>query len=132
MMGGIDADLVDAGKRASDIVNLHLTFGLWEELQRKWLAFKLADGSSDGVLYDSKQDAVRHQIDERLCAYVAFRNLGAGGSTPRDMSIFLQFSRDAYDAGFRLPDPDAADGGRDVLMTAAQHDYYTNTIRPTL
>lgn len=119
----ISPELVDAAKRASDCVNLHLTFGKWEELKHKWIAFKLADGTSDGVLYDSKQDAVKHQFSEYQCAYIAFRNL-LGGATPRDMAIFLQFSRDAYDAGFRLPDPDSRQGGPDVLMTTNQRDYY--------
>jgi hypothetical protein len=119
--------LADAGKRASDLANLYITFMPWEELRTKWMAIRLIDGSSDAVLYDSKRDAVKHQIDERLCAYFAFRNCG-GGTNPRDMAVFLTFARDAYDAGFRLPDPDAADGGPDVLMTAAQRDYYRGSM----
>jgi len=40
------------------------------------------------------------------------------------MELFLKFNRDAYDAGFRLPDPDDQFGGRDVLMTTALRDFY--------
>src|SRR5713101_1820363 len=119
----VTPELVDAGKRASDIVNLHLAFTKWDELKNKWIAFRLSDGGSDGVLYDTKQDAVKHQLHEMACAYVCYRGL-AGGSTATEMGIFLQFSRDAYDAGFRLPDPDSRTGGPDVLMTAGQGDYY--------
>lgn len=118
----IDPDLIDAGKRASDCVNMHRTFGDWDEIQTKWLAFKLEDGSSDGVLYDSKKDAVKHQFHEQLCAYVCFKNLVAG-STPDEMTIFLQFTRNAYKAGFRLPDPDDQFGGRTVAPTAGQVDF---------
>jgi len=112
----------DAAKRASDIVNSYRSFVPWEELQNKWLAIRLSDGGYDGNLYDSKRDAVRCQLDEFLCAYVCYRNL-VGGSTPKEMEIFLKWNRDAYNAGFRLPDPDEPSGGPDVLMTTAQHDY---------
>lgn len=40
------------------------------------------------------------------------------------MELFLKFNRDAYDAGFRLPDPDEVNGGRQVLMTTKLRDYY--------
>jgi hypothetical protein len=115
----------DAAKRASDIVNSYITFMPPEELKNKWVAIRLHDGGYDGTLYDSKQDAVKHQLDEFFCAYVCFRNLLAGAK-PRDMELFLKFNRDAYDAGFRLPDPESATGGREVLMTTALRDYYRN------
>lgn len=114
----------DAAKRASDIVNSYIAFVPLDELREKWLAIRLSDGGSDGNLYDSKREAVKHQLDEFICAYVCFRNLIAGGSKPRDMELFLRFNRDAYDAGFRLPDPDHEAGGKDVLMTTALRDYY--------
>lgn len=124
----IDLDLYDAGKRMSDTINLHLTFGKREDLIEKWLAFSLADGSSDNTLYDSKRDAVRHQMHEMQCHYASFRALSPGGVRPYDCTVVLQFTRDAYKAGFRLPDPDARDGGQDVLMTSAQYDWYTSKI----
>jgi len=118
-------DYSDAAKRASDNINAYVTFVPPEELRHKWIAIRLSDGGYDGVLYDSKRDAVRHQTDEFLCAYVCFRNLLAG-SKPKDMELFLKFNRDAYDAGFRLTDPDDKAGGREVLMTTALRDYYRN------
>lgn len=118
-----DADLLDAGKRASDAINMHILFNKWDDIKNKWMAISLADGSTDGVIYDNKKDAVKKQIHESQCAYVCFRNLMAG-SRPQEMVIFLQFNRDAYAAGFRMPDPDDAFGGKQVLPTAAQGDYY--------
>jgi hypothetical protein len=115
----------DAAKRASDIINSYRHFIPWDELKNKWLAIRLSDGGHDGTLYDTKRDAVRHQLDEFLCAYVCFRNLQAG-SSPREMELFLKFNRDTYDAGFRLPDPDHQFGGMEVLMTTALRDYYRN------
>jgi hypothetical protein len=107
----------------SDALNMYingLRKHLWE-LRNKWMAFSLADGSSDGQLYDSKRDAVRHQSNEFQCAYISFRNL-LGGATPHECVRVLNFTRDAYDAGFRLTDPDDIDGGPDVAPTAAQMD----------
>jgi len=124
----VTPELIDAGKRASDQINLHRTFMQWDELKTKWIAFNLSDGSSDGILYDNKRDAIKHQVHEFQCAYVCFKNL-IQGSTPKEMAIFIQFSRDAYKAGFRLPDPDDVTGGPDVLMTAAQTDYYRQAMR---
>lgn len=117
----------DAARRMRDIVNSYVTFMDRDELIRKWIAIRLADGGHDGTLYDSKRDAVRHQSDEFLCAYVSFRNLQSGISLS-EAEIFLRFNRQAYDSGFRLPDPDAQSGGREVLMTTAQHDYQKNAL----
>jgi hypothetical protein len=121
-------NVMDAGERASDVVNVWLVGLGFDAVRDKFLAFKLADGSTDNVLYDSKRDAVRAQSDERLCAYFAFRNC-AGGTNPREMAIFMQWHRDAYDAGHRLPDPDAVNGGPEALITARQGDYYRNKFR---
>lgn len=121
----------DEAKRASDIINSYLSFIPFDELKNKWLAIRLSDGGYDGNLYDNKRDAVRHQLDEFLCAYVCFRNL-MGGATPKEMEIFLKFNRDAYDSGFRLPDPDHVAGGPDVLMTTNLHDFYKNWLNKEL
>jgi hypothetical protein len=48
-----------------------------------------------------------------------------GGASPREMEIFLKWNRDAYQAGFRLPDPMDVGGGPDVLMTAGRYDQYS-------
>lgn len=115
--------LLDCGKRASDIVNTYIAGMPWDEIKDKFIAIRLADGGSDGVIYDTKQDAVKHQYHEMQCAYVCFRNL-MSGANPRDMAIFIKFNRDAYLRGFRLADPDDKTGGKEVLMTTGQRDFY--------
>lgn len=115
----------------SDALNMYRVNMPWEMVRDKWMAFKLSDGTSDGVLYDSKRDAVRHQFNEFMCCYIAFVNL-MGGATAQGCAVFLNFTRDAYDAGFRLPDPDDVNGGRDVAPTAAAIDAVTGVIRPVL
>lgn len=115
----------------ADAINMYRLNMPWEFVKDKWMAFKLADGTSDGVLYDTKQDAVRHQFHEFQCCYVALLSL-MGGATAHGCAIFMNFTRDAYDAGFRLPDPNDVTGGRDVVPTAARIDAVRNIIRPVL
>lgn len=113
----------DAAKRIADALNVYLNGlrnHLWE-LRDKWMAFKLSDGTSDGQLYDSKRDAVRHQDNEFQCLYICFVNIMGGATAPEVVRV-LNFTRDAYDAGFRLADPDDVNGGRDVAPTAARMD----------
>lgn len=116
-------DLLDAGKRASDTVNNFLTLQEPWEIRNCFLAFKLADGSTDGVLYDSMKDAAKHQKgDEQRYHYFCFRNC-LGGTNPREMAIVIKFARDAYlNPRLRMIDPDDQFGGKQVLMTQARYD----------
>ncbi len=102
----------DAARRASDVVTTHMLADR-EHAVGKWLAIRLSDGSSDGVLYDWRADAVRHQLHETLCAYL---KIPPDGLTPRSAEIFLKFNRSLYDAGMRMTDPDA---DREVVMPLA-------------
>jgi hypothetical protein len=119
----------DAAKRVSDAVNLHMLAAdagwAWDNVRGKFMAFALADGKSDGVLYDSKRDAVRHQSDEFLCMYL---KLHAGGMSICEAEIMLKIHRQAYSNGFRLADPDSKSGGRDIIPRMAT-DKVLNQIR---
>lgn len=75
------------------------------DLIGQWLAIRLSDGGYDGVAYEHRADAVRHQLHETQCAYV---RIPPGGMTPREAEAFLGYHRALYDAGFRLPDPEFA------------------------
>lgn len=108
--------VTDAGRRAHDIVNAYVAFTPWEQRVRSWVALRLADGGSDGTLYESRREAVRHQSDEKLCAYFSYRGAPNGFASRTDAQLFLDYHRMAYDAGFRLPDPDDRDGGPDLIM----------------
>lgn len=108
----------DAARHCSDAVNLHLAaIGL--EAMRQWVAVALADGRSDGVLYATKRDAVRHQADEQLCAYAC---ISPGGMNPCQAESYLRTHRELYRAGFRLADPDASHGGRQVIPRLTVED----------
>lgn len=108
----------DGAKRCSDVVNMHLAV-LGFGAHRQWVAIRLSDGGSDGVLYAARRDAVRHQLDESQCAYVCV--------PPTQMSVcsaeaFLAFHRKAYASGFRLTDPDHHTGGLDHVRRLTRRD----------
>jgi hypothetical protein len=105
----------DAARRASDVITLHLLADR-ERAVNSWVAIRLSDGGSDGILYDSKAAAVRHQLHEYQCAYAKVPPDGMG---PREAEIFLRFNRELYDAGMRLADPDT---DREVIMPLRLED----------
>lgn len=114
----------DDAKRCADNVNLHYQAIGWDAVG-KWVAIRLSDGSSDRVLYDTKRDAVRHQSDEFLCCYMKI--------IPHAMEIceaetFMEFNRKAYDAGFRMADPDDRHGGKQ-LVRQIRNENIANQIR---
>jgi hypothetical protein len=123
----IAADLYAAGQRMSDVINETLAHSGWWTIKDKFMAFKLSDGSTDKILYDNKRDAVCHQRDEKLYAYVCFRQLG-NGAKPKDCAIIIKFHRDVYKAGYRLPDPDDVRGGPSPVMTTRWNDFYNGRV----
>jgi hypothetical protein len=118
----------DAAKRLSDYVNNLGAHKSYEELVNGWIAVRLSDGSWDGVLYDSRHSAVTHQSNEFLCAYLSTRS-AQSGMTIRDAHTFLAFHRAAYDAGFRLPDPDHKTGGKELIVPATKQDVRSQVRR---
>lgn len=97
----------DASKRVSDYHNLHLLAG---ESARAFcgrnphvglvFACALADGRSDGTLYDTLQDAVDHQHhNEDWYAYFRVTN---GGMSVCQAASMLRLHRQAQLAGVRM------------------------------
>ena len=96
--------VTDAAKRISDAIRLAVTFHVWEEIRDGWMAFSLADGTTDHTVYPSKQDAINHMIDEFRYCYVHLRACPTG-MPEKDAQLWLELHREAYDAGLRLTDP---------------------------
>jgi hypothetical protein len=93
----------DEAKRMADVISLHMLAGQ----MGKWCAIRLSDGGSDGVAYDTRADAIRHQLHESLCCYVP---IFADRADPDKAWAALRFARWAYDNGMRIfdhtdPDP---------------------------
>lgn len=89
----------DAAKRCSETIGIHVLAGK----AGRWAAIRLSDGSSDGIAYDQRSDAIRHQLHESQCAYV---QIPQDAMPIAEAESFLNFNRQAYDAGFRLIEPD--------------------------
>lgn len=117
MHRGLQMSVNDAAKRISDAVNAQAIAQPFDVLVRSWMAFKLEDGSSDGVLYDSRADAIRHQTDERTCLYLCLRE-APGGMLPMAAKALINFHRMAYDAGGRVTHP----SDKQLIMPLANED----------
>lgn len=112
--------VTDAARRAYDIIRAYVHFVPFEERVRSWVALRLADGGSDGTLYESRREAVRHQSDEKLCAYFSYRNAPNGFASQKDAQLYMDYHRMTYDQGHRLPDPDDRHGGPELIMPTAR------------
>jgi hypothetical protein len=59
----------DPAKRCSDIVTgAALIANAVGDYGWRWVAIRLSDGGSDGEVYETRQDAIDHQLHETLCA----------------------------------------------------------------
>lgn len=103
----------DAAMRLADNVNLHFAAIGWDAVG-KWVACRLDDGTSDGVLYDKRQEAVRHQHHNEQ--FYCFVKIVPGSMGYCEAQVYLDFHRKAYTAGFRLADPEAPQGGRSLIV----------------
>lgn len=106
----------DAAKRFSDTYCLHKAAGT----VRGWIAVRYADGSSDGVVYDSRGDAVRHcwpREDQFFYCSLAERSMSvcAAESVLRWKRVMADIDRAALDRA-------APHGGREVIPHASFTD----------
>lgn len=111
----------DAAKRVADQYALH-RIGDPENSIGKFFAVRLSDGSSDGVLYDTRRDAVRHQHHDEM--FYAFVQIGPWPMTAAEADVFLNVHRRMYLKGIRFADPDHRAGGLEIiprLTKEAQH-----------
>lgn len=85
----------DAARRVSDEITLHLLAD-GDGNHLKWLAFKLEDGTSDGVVYDTPTDAAAHQTHYKRCAYIQIHR---GGLSAQGAEAMLTYTRAVFAAG---------------------------------
>lgn len=109
----------DAAKRLADTWNLHRAANPYGSLG-KWFAAALADGHTDGVLYDSKRDAVVHQRHNEQ--YYTFVKIIPSTMSVCEAEVMLRIARALYDKGMRMADPDDKHGGKDVIQRATVED----------
>lgn len=92
----------DDARRLADAYNAKLLENRLAH-RGKWMAFKLADGSTNSVLYDTFKDARRFNGN----APHIILQLAPDGIRPRAAAAILKFHRGLHDSGMRLGDPDA-------------------------
>lgn len=88
----------DAARRMASAVTLASMAGG----TNRWLAIRLSDGGSDNVLYDSRSDAVTHQLHPEYATYIL---IPPDGMTTGQADRVLDYWRKLYNAGFRAIDP---------------------------
>lgn len=96
---GLNPELLNAAARMRDAVNLHVVAGNLGVRERhlQWVAINLDDGRSDGEVYETRRDAVRHtHLKSKAWFYV---KVGADSMGERESIIVLQQARQAYKAG---------------------------------
>lgn len=108
----------DASKRTSDEYQLH-RIGRPDAIGH-WFAVRLSDGTSDHVLYSLRREAVRHQRHDEM--WYAFLQIRPSGLSICEAASFLRTARMAYDAGFRLTDPEHRSGGRQLITRLGLED----------
>lgn len=119
---------MNAAKRLSGIINSLVVIYPIDQLIHSWIAVRLSDGGYDGTLYDTRQDAVRHQPHEQYCAYLNLAPV-MGGMEVQAAYAILKFHRDAYEAGMTFIDPEHPTGGMDIGMPVAMEDVRTHIHR---
>jgi hypothetical protein len=98
----------DAARRMADTMNLHAV-----AKSRGWAVFALADGTSDLVVYESRDDAYLAKRWDRD-RYLYLQIPAGGVNDPAEMQGCLDYARALHTAGARLPDPrDFNAGDRD-------------------
>lgn len=100
---GITQEELSAAQRMCDAVNLHVHVGnATGDRMAGFVAINLSDGRSpDGVLYDNRRDAVRHNRDDPYRFYV---KVGVEMMPVREALIVLQMARMAFKRGVIFAD----------------------------
>lgn len=82
--------LKDAGARMCDVLNAAIIANGLAATGR-WMAFRLDDGSSDKVIYDTRADAITHA--RQPCHYEQLRPRGYG---PDECAMTLAYARSLH------------------------------------
>lgn len=82
-----------------DIIALHqMVLTRDEILAKRFVAIRLSDGGSDGVVYETREDAIKHQLHETLCGYI---QIPLERWSEQTCDLLLWYVRKRYDAGYR-------------------------------
>lgn len=101
--------LSDAGIRMSDTVNNVRMSSDWNDVKDGWMAFALEDGTSDGVVYDTRDDAIRfHRNRAKKYFFLTLRQC-IHGLSQREATMILAMTRVQSERGRYHPETDRHD-----------------------
>lgn len=109
----------DAAKRICDTYTLHRLADPIGNIGQ-WFAVAIADGTSDGVLYDSRIDAIRHQRHNEF--YYVYVQIVPAQMSICDAEIFLAGVRKTYEARKKLMDRNHPQGGLEIIPRLTVED----------
>lgn len=89
--------LKECGKRMADVLNGQIAFGKVTNFGR-WMAFDLEDGSSDGTVYDTRDDAIAHARHSTTSHYEMLRPASYSAD---ECALTLAYARALYESGWR-------------------------------
>lgn len=115
LSGGVEPGHSDAAKRFSDWYNLHKCAG-----GRGWIAVALADGDTDGQMYDTRQHAVRHMWPREDRYF--FCVLDRPSMSVCAAESVLRWRRIMNEVEAPHTDRDASNGGLEVIPRLAVED----------
>ena len=118
-MNSINSD----AQRLAGIVTKHLQDD-YEQAINSWVAVRLANGGTDGALYDTREAAIRHQPNEFRYFYI---KIPPDGMTVRIAVSLLKTNRQLANAGMRLADPD-----KEIIPPITAEDLPGATALPRL
>lgn len=88
----------DVARRVADAVNIHITAN---PDARGFVACRMDDGRSNGDLYDTRKDAVRHHMKAGQESNYFYVKVTPDGLTPRAAWVLVVAFRRLRDAGIR-------------------------------
>jgi len=118
-LNGTNLEHTDTAKRVSDSYRLHRLADPIGSIGH-WFAVALANGRSDGQLYDTRKECVTHQHHNEL--YYAYIQIIPGDMNPCQSESFMATHRKLYDAGIKLTDREHRTGGRSLIPRVAIED----------
>jgi hypothetical protein len=113
-LSGEQLGIPDDAKRLADAVNLHI-HAQGNDAAFKAMAFRLEDGSSDGVLYDTRDDALRG-VDSKPGVWGVLQ-IPPTGTTPVEMVSALKWARFTF---YKLGRSASAPGPMPIMPTKRQ------------
>lgn len=101
--------LSDAGIRMSDTINNVRMSSDWSNIKDGWMAFALEDGTSDNVIYDNRDDAIRHHRNRAKKYFFVTLKQCIHGMSHREATMMLAMVRVQSKRGRYHPETDRQD-----------------------